>query len=333
MKQIIKPLLGNGKKALVTGADLAVKTAKRKNGKNGLLKNGLNGNGNGNGNGLAGDYAKAQRAKAKQSTFVPEPEAGYVEPSIDLAKVYARDTVDKLRVTNTRRPGGVNRANRPTRNTPAHSLIFTESEGMKEAYPEIHGEIDSWVRGGYAYARDKTTGTPTQPLKDYPPFIGPDGRQWRLKPKQRYGQGYRLSAIDKGKLKGYSDVRRSREKPWTLPDQRALILRALTKVGKAHKFEQLMKIMKSDFYKGMDEIKASGPNMSKGHLISLDNGGLDVKENFMPQQFRNRTKMVDGKKVVIKGNPAMQADSTTEFASGRGVSSWDAYVRLKLHLL
>ena len=62
MKQIIKPLLGNGKKALVTSADLAVKTAKRKNG---LLKNRLNGNGNGNGNGLAGSYAREQRAKAK----------------------------------------------------------------------------------------------------------------------------------------------------------------------------------------------------------------------------------------------------------------------------
>jgi len=44
MKQIIKPLLGNGKKALVTSADLAVKTAKRKNGR---FRNGLNGNGNG----------------------------------------------------------------------------------------------------------------------------------------------------------------------------------------------------------------------------------------------------------------------------------------------
>ena len=70
MKHIIKPLLGNGKKALVTSADLAVKTAKRKNG---LLKNGLNGN-NGNGDGLAGSYARKQvdkaKARADESTFV-----------------------------------------------------------------------------------------------------------------------------------------------------------------------------------------------------------------------------------------------------------------------
>ena len=36
---------------------------------------------------------------------------------------------------------------------------------------------------------------------------------------------------------------------------------------------------------------------------------------------------------IIKGNPAMKADSTTEFADGRGVASWDDYVRMKLHLL
>ena len=204
---------------------------------------------------------------------------------------------------------------------------------MVEAYPDIAGEIESWVRGGYSYARDKTVGTVEQPLKGYKPFIGPDGRAWRLKSKGRFGAGYRLSAIDKGKLKSYSGLRVSREKPWTNDVEMTKLLRALTKLGKAHKFSQLIKIMKDDFKIGMEKIRLSGPNMSKGHLISLDNGGLDVAENFMPQQFKNTVKIVDGKKVVVKGNPAMQADSTTEFASGRGVSSWDDYVRLKLHLL
>ena len=53
----------------------------------------------------------------------------------------------------------------------------------------------------------------------------------------------------------------------------------------------------------------------------------------MPQQFKNTVKIIDGKKTIIKGNPAMKADSTTEFADGRGVASWDDYVRMKLHLL
>lgn len=315
MKHIIKPLLGNGKKVLANGADVVAK-----NGKNGL---------NGNGNGLARTYAKEQRAlaKANTSTFVPEPEAGYVEPSIDLAKVYAAN--------NRYQPGGKGplRANRATPKKAAHSIIYSEAVNMKEAYPDLHGEIESWVRGGYAYARDKTVGTIEQPLKGYKPFIGPDGKAWRLKSKGKFGAGYRLSAIDKGKLKGYDAVRTSREKPWTNDVEMTKMLRALSKVGKAHKYNQLIQIMKNDFNVGMEKIRVSGPNMSKGHLISLDNGGLDVAENFMPQQFKNKVKIVDGKKVVVRGNPAMQANSTTEFASGRGVSSWDDYVRLKLHLL
>jgi len=104
MKQIIKPLLGNGKKALVTGADLAVKTAKSKN----VLK------GNGTGNELAGSYAKEQIAKAKasQSTFVPEetvaelsykPSDNYVKQQkqrlIDTSEIYSFNKLQNNRPT------------------------------------------------------------------------------------------------------------------------------------------------------------------------------------------------------------------------------------------
>ena len=165
-------------------------------------------------------------------------------------------------------------------------------------------------------------------MKGYPNFIGPDGRAWRLKPKQRYGAGYRLSAIEKKKLYGYGSVRASRETPWNKEDQRALILRALTKVGKAHKFEQLIQIMKSDYKK----MKASLGGLSRGHLVSLEDGGIDVAENIVPQQLRNTRKKIDGKWMVIKGNAAMQADSTDQLI-GQGISSWDDYVRLKLSQL
>ena len=262
-------------------------------------------------------------------TVTPVVEAGVAEPSINLAKDYAATVVNRYQSGGR----GPLRANRPTKTQAAYSTIYSEAIGMQKAYPNLKGEIESWVRGGYAWARDKTVGTAEQPLKGYKPFIGPDGKQWRLKSKGRHGQGYRLSAIDKGKLKGYGKLRTSREKPWTNDEEMTKLLRALTKVGKAHKFNQLIKIMKADFQAGLDKIKASGSNMSKGHLISLDNGGLDVAENFMPQQFRNTTKIVNGKRVKVRGNPAMQADSTTEFAAGQGVASWDDYVRLKLALL
>ena len=67
MKHIIKPLLGNGKKVVVNGAEVAWKT---------------NGNGNGNGNGLARSYAKEQRALAKANTSTSVQKEVYVEPTV-----------------------------------------------------------------------------------------------------------------------------------------------------------------------------------------------------------------------------------------------------------
>ena len=66
MKAIIKPLLGNGKKVVVNGAEVAWKT----NGKNG------------NGNGLARSYAKEQRALAKANTSTFVQEEVFVEPTV-----------------------------------------------------------------------------------------------------------------------------------------------------------------------------------------------------------------------------------------------------------
>ena len=98
---------------------------------------------------------------------------------------------------------------------------------------------------------------------------------------------------------------------------------------KAHKFSQLVKIMKSDFDKGMAAIPKG---YSKGHLVSLDDGGIDVAENFVPQLLRNTRQKIDGKWTVVKGNAAMQADST-DLLVGEGIASWDEYVRLKLSQL
>ena len=273
---------------------------------------------------------KAMKASVKKSlaknaaTAKPEVliEAGVAETVIPPSRNYVQQQLNRYQ------PGGVTRANRATGKIAPHSVIYSEAQGLKAAYPELEGEIEDYVRGGYSYARNKKVGTPTQPLKGYPNFVGPDGREWRLKPKQRYGAGYRLSAIEKKKLYGYGSVRATRETPWNKEDQRALILRALTKVGKAHKFEQLIQIMKSDYKK----MKASLGGLSKGHLISLEDGGIDVAENIVPQQLRNTRKKIDGKWTVVKGNAAMQADST-DLLIGEGISSWDDYVRLKLSQL
>ena len=127
-------------------------------------------------------------ATAKPEVLI---EAGVAETVIPPSRNYVQQQVNRYQ------PGGVTRANRGTEKIAPHSVIYSEAQGLKAAYPELEGEIEDYVRGGYSYARNKNTGTPTQPMKGYPNFIGPDGRAWRLKPKQRYGAGYRLSAIEK----------------------------------------------------------------------------------------------------------------------------------------
>ena len=153
-------------------------------------------------------HVKASLKKLPKKVAPPVIEAGYAGQVIDLAQDYANKSPAVLQIRNRRRPGaGTARANRATSRKPAHSVIFSESKAIKDAYPNewetIKAEVESWTRGGYIYARDVTTGTVDMPMKDYPKWIGPDGRRWRLKSKARFGQGYRLSAIDKGKLKGY----------------------------------------------------------------------------------------------------------------------------------
>lgn len=264
-------------------------------------------------------------ATSKPSEFI---EAGVAETVIPPSRNYVKEYLNRWR-----HGAGTNRANRATSRKAAHSTIFSEPLGMQKAYgsdfESIKGEVESWIRGGYAYARDKSVGTIEQPLKGYPRFIGPDGTRWRLKSQAAFGAGYKLSPRSTKKLKVYGAKRASRENPWTNEDEMEQLIRALARYGKAHKFAQLKKMMIDDFNKGMAAIPKG---YSKGHLISLDDGGIDVAENFVPQLLRNTRQKIDGKWTVVKGNAGMKADST-DLLIGEGISSWDDYVRLKLSKL
>ena len=275
--------------------------------------------------------ASVKKLLAKNAaTSKPEVliEAGVAETVIPPSRNYVQQQLNRYR------PGaGPLRANRPTSRKPAHSTIFSEAEGMKKAYPQewesIKGEVESWIRGGYAWARDKTVGTIEQPMKDYPKFPGPDGTKWRLKSQAPFGAGYRLSPRSQKNLGKYSALRTSREKPWTNEDEMEQLMRALARVGKAHKFAQLKKMMIRDFQIAMDAIPKG---YSKGHLVSLDDGGIDVAENFVPQLLKNTRQKINGKWITVKGNAAMKADST-DLLVGEGIANWDEYVRLKLSQL
>ena len=330
---ILRSALKNGKSAVKNSVRNGVKNGINGNG----IKNGINAITEGN---LAKrqyviqQKAKRQAANTSELTF----EAGNAGQPINLAREYANKSTAVQITRNRRRPGaGSMRANRSTSRKAAHSVIFSDSKAIKDAYPDqwdsIKAEVESWNRGGYAYARDITTGTIDEPLKGYPKWIGPDGRKWRLKSKARFGQGYRLSGIDTGKLKSYGSKRTTRENPWTNEDEMDELMKALAKYGKADKFAKLVKIMKKDFDRGMAEVKASGKDMTKGHLISLEDGGLDVAENFVPQPLRNTRVKVDGEWVTKLGNAGEGSGSTAGIGAGRGIDSWDEYVRLKLSQL
>ena len=101
---------------------------------------------------------------------------------------------------------------------------------------------------------------------------------------------------------------------------------ALLRLGKEHHFDRLLQLMKQQHKAKVDTLGGK----TKGHFISLDNGGLDVAENFGPQAGKSRFKIVNGKKQRYRGNYSEQADSTVGFGANKGVSSWDDYVRMKL---
>ena len=226
-------------------------------------------------------------------------------------------------------PGSPYRAKRPTQTLGPRSTIATRPNKMIKAYPEEKDKIERWMRQAYAYARDPSKGTKEYPLKGYRNYIGPDGRKWRPKPSQGAFEGYQLKGDDKQARALTIQRRANREKPWTNPDQQDLINDALLKVGKEHLYDDLIALMIKDYNAAMKKLGGQ----TKGHFISLGNGGLDVAENFGPQAGKSSIKIVNGQKLKIKGNYAEKADSTVGFGAGKGVDNWDDYVRMKLSQL
>ena len=241
----------------------------------------------------------------------------------DLAKkAYVERTLSNIGRPNfgPRAPGKGVRAQRATKTKGPRSIIASEPLGMIKQYPDQKYEINMYMREAYAHARLYGD------LKGFKDFKAPDGKLFRPKPSQSAFQGLILKADDKAKRKIILDRRSSRENPWTQESARNEIYAALLRIGKEHHFDRLLQLMKLQHKAKVDTLGGK----TKGHFISLDNGGLDVAENFGPQAGKSRYKIVNGKKVEIPGNYSEQADSTVGFGANKGVSSWDDYVRMKL---
>ena len=222
----------------------------------------------------------------------------------------------------TRKPGSAVRAQRPTNRMGARSIIASEPVKMLKAYPNRKEEINLWMRNAYKYARENGS------LDGYKNYVGPDGRTWRPKPSQSAFEGLRLKGDDKQARAKTIKRRSSRENPWTKEDMRNDIYAALLRIGKEHHFDKLLQIMKTDHKRKLDLLKAKG--ITKGHFISMKQGGLDVAENFGPQRGKSLKIKKGDSFVVDPGNYAEKEFSTTGFGSGKGVDNWDDYVRMKL---
>jgi len=119
--------------------------------------------------------------------------------------------------------------------------------------------------------------------------------------------------------------RRSREEPWKTNKKE--IEEILESAGKKEKLAELLTLMRTEYNTKVNSIRQAG--MTKGHLKSLDNGGLDVVENIQPEPLRT----VDG----VPGNAARSSKNDLPDAElrkqGGFTGTLEEYVLMKLEQL
>ena len=285
----------------------------------------------------AGTWISDQAAKAgvRINPFAAGIAVGIVNPVSlpGLPAVKYADNVGALRNI-ARAPGSPFRAGGGTRmrkggSRPAFSKIFTETRAIKALAPHMGEAADQWIREAYIYAR-KNAGSKT-PLKGFRRFVTDDGVVFQPKPNQSFGEGYSLKAQRMDLKKEYAHLRLSREKGWTNPKAQKEIFKALKKRGLGDRLPDLLDIMESE-YKAA--VKGLGKK-SKGHIISLNDKGLDIAENIQPENLRSlKVKTNDGFKIQ-SGNASMQARSTLAGAdliqSKKIPTNWEEYINLKIN--
>ena len=227
----------------------------------------------------------------------------------------------------SRGPGSPLRAHRATTRTGARSLISGTPQTIVKNFPELTEQATDWATGAYTYARSQVKlGNTKAPLKGYRRFVTPDGKIYRPKPSQRFAEGYTLKFIDKDLVKSYGAARALKEAPWTKQPVINKLQEILEARGEGDKLEKLLDRMVKDYD---TKLKSLPKNTTKGHFVSLKEGGLDIAENFGAQPGRSSFAIVDGKRIPIQGNYAEQAASTIR-DNVNVPTTWEQYVDLKL---
>ena len=207
------------------------------------------------------------------------------------------------------------------------SLIAGTPRNIIKKEPHNTEKAMQWARDAYAYAQQGKSGNKAQPLKGFNRYVAEDGTLFKPKPNVGRKGGYSLKFVSMDLLKGYDDLRKMREAPWRKQEVIDELLAILNRRNEGLKLDKLLKLMVKDYNTKLKGIKAAG--QTKGHFISLAQGGLDIAENFGPQR---------GKSIKNKFNE-WEAGNFAEGAGSsipEGVSvptTWEEYVDLKLPLL
>tara|TARA_Y100001973_G_C5141826_1_gene303353 strand:+ start:49 stop:1167 length:1119 start_codon:yes stop_codon:yes gene_type:complete len=263
--------------------------------------------------------------------FIGEMGVGFMIPGFGgevKAGKQLLNTNKNLNKLTFRGSGSPFRARRSTKTLNPQSLISGTPSKIIKAFPELKDEAMNWARGAYEYARTNAAKPGAKnPLEGYPRLVTPDGKLWKPKTNMSFGEGYSLKFVDVDLLKGYTHARALKEAPWRKQPVINELQGILNQKGMGDELENLLKIMVSDYDK---KLKSLPKGSTKGHFISLKDGGLDIAENFGEQAGKSHNKLVNGQKVKVDGNYAEQAQSTIRNGNGTVPTSWEEYVELKL---
>ena len=261
----------------------------------------------------------------RRELYTPD-EIAYLDDKIVMS---AEDTIKGV----SRKPGSPLRARRATKTQGPKSIIQTVPNSILNDFPELADDAMEWTKGAYTHARTQyKVGNTAAPLKGYRRFVTPDGKIYKPKTSQRFPDGYQLKFVDTKLLEKYGAARRLKEAPWLKQNVLDELQQILTSKGHSDKIDDVINIMISDYDRA---LKALPKGATKGHFISLKQGGLDIAENFGAQPGRSSRKLVrkpGSKRATLEiqqGNYAEQAASSIR--DGANVPrTWDEYINLKL---
>jgi len=204
-----------------------------------------------------------------------------------------------------------------------HYGLYNKISSMPRVAKHLQDDAEKFMRAAYTYAR-KNPGQ--KDLKGFGRWIDDQGEVYFAKTNHGEGKPFSLKLQKQSKTIKYAKNRASLSSPWNKDETINLIQGLLEKRNKKHLLKALLKDMREQYAAKLTSIKEA--KMSKGHMKSLKNGGLDIAENIEAEPLTN----IAGK----PGNAARGArqDLTDiELKEAGVILTWDEYLDKHIPLL